>query len=367
MMSLEENIAQMFILGFEGTQLHPSTRKLQDFIRQGLGGVIFFEKNIAGYEQIAGLIDELQALVPGSLPLFTSIDQEGGKVQRTCAIPEHVEYLSPAELSATGKPKNAVLQAQLISAELLRMGINMNFAPVLDVNTNPQNPIIGIRAFGNTPAEVSAYAEGVYGTFQKNKIIPVGKHFPGHGDTHQDSHETLPHVDLPMEELERLHIAPFAQAIARGLEAVMVSHVHYRAFERAGGGSLSEELPASLSKAIVQDYLKGRLGFKGLIISDDMVMKAISARLTPIDSFIAAINAGIDLIIYKDSENLPENLFEQLAGAVNDGRVAPARVQESAEKILFFKKRYGILEKQAARPSFDPIAAQKEIDRIRPT
>ncbi|NLF83759.1 MAG: glycoside hydrolase family 3 protein, partial [Candidatus Gastranaerophilales bacterium] len=262
-LSLSEKVHQMFILGFPGTRLSDENLNIQKAIRKGIGGVILFTHNIESYEQTAQLSANLQEMA--KIPLFVSIDQEGGRVERTGNVKDKVNYLSPGEIAATKTPEFAAQQAEIMVKELQSMGVNMDFAPVLDVNTNPKNPIIGIRSFGDTPEQVIKFAKPVYQTFMANNIVPVVKHFPGHGMTGEDSHLTMPSVDLSMDELERIHIAPFKQAIADGISAIMVSHVHYKAFNE-------EVMPASLSENVIKRYLRNKLGFEGIVISDDMVM-----------------------------------------------------------------------------------------------
>jgi beta-N-acetylhexosaminidase len=347
----------MFISGFEGTVMDGSNVRIRELLQEGLGGVIFFGKNISSYEQTRALVAELKALSP--IPAYMSIDQEGERVCRTKHLPQFIKYRDAAKLGATGKTETARAQTEVMSRELKYLGFNMDNAPVLDVNSNPANPIIGTRSFGATPEKVFKFAREVYKTFQKNGIAPVGKHFPGHGDTNKDSHLELPFVAMPLGELERTHIKPFADAFRDGLDAVMVAHVHYRAFNP------DTVTPSSLSKEVITDYLKDRLGFKGLAISDDMVMQGAAAGRTPAEMFIQAINAGIDVIVYKDSHVLTPELFEQLARAVRDGKISGERVDASARNILEHKERHGILNLSSAAPiaTLDLAGCQREIDR----
>jgi len=333
-LSLKEKISQMFIMGFSGTCLNSENENIQNLAKNGLGGVILFAENIYSYEQTRILSKELQDI--SKIPLFISIDQEGGRVERTINIKNKINYLSPEKLASLkdiGFIKN---QTQIMAEELKSMGVNMNFAPVLDVNTNKNNPVIGARSFGNNPEDVIKYSEPVYKTFIENNIIPVGKHFPGHGETSVDSHLDMPVVELSFEELENIHIKPFKAAFNNGLDAVMIAHVFYKCFPCIK----NKAVPASLSKEIISVYLKEKLNYKGLIISDDMVMGGISKHYNYLDACIKGVNAGIDLFIFRNSNNETIKLIDELVKAVEKSLIPIEKVNESAEKILFIKKKY---------------------------
>ncbi|HSA07124.1 MAG TPA: glycoside hydrolase family 3 protein [Candidatus Gastranaerophilales bacterium] len=330
-LSLEQKIFQMFILGFSGVSLGKDNLNIQKAVRLGLGGIILFSENIRSYSQAAKLTQNLQKIA--KIPLFISIDQEGGKVERTGNVKNKIKYLSPGELAAGENPEAARIQAEIMSKELKFMGINMNFVPVIDVNTNPDNPIIGIRSFGNNPDTVIKFAKPVYETFIKNKIIPVVKHFPGHGPTGEDSHLTMPVVELDMEELENIHIKPFKQAIDDGVNAIMANHAHYKAFNKEG-------LPASLSHAILNEYLREKLKFKGIVISDDMVMGGIKNYFTGYEACLKGIQAGIDVFIYRDSSEEIFELAKKLCDAVKKGELAEDKINESVKRILICKEKF---------------------------
>lgn len=337
-MNLKEKISQMFIMGFSGTSLTSENINIQNLIKNGLGGVIYFAENIESYNQIRNLSEELQAL--SEIPLFISIDQEGGRVERTKNIKNKIDYLTPMALASIKNPEFVKRHTEIMVRELKFMGVNMNFAPVLDVNTNPDNPVIGIRSFGSNPDEVIKYSEPVYKTFAENNIIPVGKHFPGHGETSVDSHFDMPVTDLSLKELENIHIKPFKHALNKGLDALMISHVFYKCFN-------GENTPASLSEEIITKYLKEKLNFKGLIISDDMVMGGISKHYNYLEACIKGINVGIDLFIFRNSGDDMIKLIDELTDAAEKGLISLERTDESVNKILFFKEKYKISGMQA--------------------
>lgn len=327
-LSLKEKIFQKFILGFSGTELNEKNSVVQKAIQSGLGGIILFSENIASYEQTARLTAELQKLA--TIPLIMSIDQEGGRVERTINIKNKIKYLTPYELAQTGDPDKACQQAIIMVQELKSMGINMNYAPVLDVNTCKENPIIGVRAFGDNPETVINFARPVYKTFLDNNIIPVIKHFPGHGDSCEDSHHTMPCIDLPFEELENKHIKPFQVAINDGVKAVMVAHAHYPAFEK-------EEIPASLSEKVIIQYLRGNLGFDGLVISDDMVMGGVNNYYDSLEACVKGIQAGIDLFIFRNSSENILNIIHKLVQYTENGLLSINTINDSARRILACK------------------------------
>ena len=345
-LSLEEKIAQMFIMGFTGDDLDSN---ILNAVRAGLGGIIFFAENIKSIDQTAKLIQNLQK--SARVPLFMSIDQEGGLVERTINCTEKIEYLTPMALS--GKIQNVEIHTQIMAKELKALNINMDFAPVLDVNTNKYNPIIGIRSFSSNPDEVIKYSEPVYRILNKNNIIAVGKHFPGHGEAGIDSHKDMPSIELGFNQLDA-HIKPFKKAIENGLDAIMVAHVHYSAFN-------STKIPASMSKEVITDYLKDKLNFKGLIISDDMVMGGIANHYDRLSACIQAINAGIDILIFRDSTDENMALIDKLVIATKNGDIQQERINESVEKILLYKEKYNILAGKNNKPEILDINKEQDI------
>lgn len=352
--SAKEKLLQMFILGFPGKHPCAENANIQNAIRAGLGGVILFSENIESYEQTAKLTQNLQNLA--NTPLFVGIDQEGGRVERTINIKNKINYHSPEELTLTGNPDYAGIHASVMSEELKFMGINMNFAPVLDVNTNKNNPIIGSRAFSSDVQQVIEFARPVYSSFIKNSIMPVVKHFPGHGATGQDSHVTMPVLELPLEELENIHIRPFAQAIQDGVNAIMINHVHYQAFN-------DDPVPASLSEKIIKDYLRGKLGFNGLIVSDDMVMGGVQNYYDAHEACLKGIEAGIDLFIYRYSSDENMKIIEKLYDSVVKGDLSEKRIDESVKRILLCKEQYSFWQEKFPENIFKPEELQEKIDK----
>lgn len=366
-LSLKEKIYQMFVLGYEETNT-PQSHDLQgeatceakyknifNAIENNLGGIIFFAKNLNKREGFKDLVAKMQA--KSKLGLFMSIDQEGGLVERTICLDEKLHYLTPMALASAKNISLVEQHTQIMSEDLKSIGINMNFAPVLDVNTNPKNPIIGIRSFSQNTDEVCLYSQCVIDTFAKNSIIPVGKHFPGHGEAFLDSHKDMPDINLSKAELEKTHILPFKSAIESGLDAIMVAHVHFDAFDK-------ERIPASLSKNVL-GYLRDELNFDGLIISDDMVMGGIANHYSAIDACSQAILAGINLFIFRDSDDQTLDLIEKLYEKALEDTDLQAKIDFSVLKILEIKEKYSILEKsQINFPDFLVSDAQEKLESL---
>lgn len=326
-LTIEQKIHQMFILGYEGE--NPlSCPNFVNALKSGLGGVIFFTQNIFEKEKFKNAVELIKE--NSLIPPFLSIDQEGGRVERTLNLYGGSHYLNAYDAAQKGKDF-VQKQTQQISEELKYFGLNMNFAPVLDVNTNPNNPIIGKRSYSSSPEEVTKFGKIAANTYLKNGIVPVGKHFPGHGDTTVDSHLEMPELDMPFTELENTHIKPFKELI-NCIPAIMVAHVHYSAFD-------SEKIPASISQNVIQNYLRQKLEFKGLVISDDMVMGGIK-KFSPLEACKKAINAGVNMFIYRNSDNATIELIQQLIIAAKNGEIDIKLVDENIKYITAAKKMF---------------------------
>lgn len=345
-MSLKEKINQMFILGFDSENLEDNPN-LINLLNKSLGGVILFAKNITSYEQCLDLNKKIVEL--SNINPFISIDQEGGLVDRFINIEDkyQIEFISPMLLGLT-ENETIISKHTEIKAELLKyLGFNMNYDPLLDVNSNNKNPIISIRALSDNTEKVCKYAPLLYGIQEKFGIIPVIKHFPGHGEASIDSHLNMPIIDLPMNLLESIHIKPFKEAINNGIDAIMVAHVNYKSFEPDG------KTPASLSIKILNDYLKNKLGFNGLIISDDMTMGGVTKGFNKLYAVKKAIEAGVNTFIYQHSDILTVNLLDELEIAVINGEVDEELINFSVLKILKLKEKYNLLEKTNITHSVD--------------
>ena len=329
--NLKEKINQLFILGYEGEDF----RANDDFVnllKNGLGGVIFFTQNIVEIKQFKEQVKLIKSV--SKIPPFLSIDEEGGRVERFENLnknyPNGKKYLSAKYIAKQGE-KALTEQIQKISDDLKKFGLNMNFAPVLDVNSNPDNPIIGERAYSDDPDEVAKYALIVNNIYNKNGIITVGKHFPGHGDTKKDSHIEMPVVDSDFSEFEKIHIFPFKKAIEVNIPALMIAHVHYNCFDE-------EKVPASISKNVL-NYLYQNLKFKGLVISDDMEMGGIK-MYSPIEAVIKMLKSGVNCFIYRHCTKEVVELLKKLYRIAKDDVELQKAIDVSIGKISDLKKRF---------------------------
>ena len=315
---MEKLVYQMFILG-TGEWLNYALSK-------GLGGVIFFTRDIQTTSQFKILIDNIKS--KSIIPPFLSIDQEGGRVERTENI--HERYLSPRYAYQKGT-EFLTEQTRKISEELKEYGINLNFSPCADVNTNPNNPIIGERAFSDNAIDVINGTRIVSEIYRENGIIPCIKHFPGHGDADKDSHLTLPQINLSLKDMEKVHIAPFKDSIENGIEMIMAAHLHCTCFD-------NDIIPASLSKNAI-GYLRNKLGYSGIIISDDMVMKGVQ-EYGRLEAIIMGINAGLDMFIYRDADKETIETIDKLVKIAEENEDLKQKIVESNKRISVLKNKF---------------------------
>lgn len=311
---MEKLVYQMFILG--------TGFELDSALQKGLGGVIFFTPDIKSKDQFVSLVEEIKS--KAKTPLFLSIDQEGGRVERTENI--HARYLSPRFAYERGL-EFLSNQTEKIAHELKEYGLNLNFAPCADVNTNPNNPIIGERAFSDKTEDVIKGVEVVSEIYRKNGIIPCLKHFPGHGDADKDSHLTLPRIDLPLNKMEEIHIPPFKCKA----DMIMAAHLHCTCFDK-------EVIPASLSKNAI-GYLRNILKYDGVVISDDMVMKGVQ-DFGSLEACKMAILAGVDMFIFRDADKEVISTIEALIKEAETDEDLRIRIVEANKRIEKLKKLY---------------------------
>jgi beta-N-acetylhexosaminidase len=343
-MSLEQRVGQVFMLGFVGTSLNDTNRSLVQGLH--LGGVTLFARNIDNGSQLAKLDADLQSIAE-PVPLFISVDQEGGLVVRV--TDGATIFPGNMALGATGDPALARQVAQASATELLAMGVNMDLAPVVDVNTNPLNPVIGTRSFGSTPRLVSDFGTQTIQALQATGVSAVGKHFPGHGDTAVDSHRDLPVVEHSRERLEAVELQPFRAAIQAGVDGIMTAHLYLPRIEPR------QDLPATLSKTVLTGLLREQLGYQGLILTDALDMEAIKKDRTAAEAAVEAFEAGADMLLIAgitadDRAHLSEGP-PALLQAVRSGRVSEERLNASVLRILEAKARRGILPGAVAPPS----------------
>lgn len=348
-LTLEEKIGQVFMFGFPGNN-HEDAHKLIRELKPG--GIIYFARNCSTVEEVSSLSSRLQDWAASSgagIPLFIAADQEGGIVARlTQGIPVMPGPLSlSAAVSATDTDVHLIEQvSRAIGVQLRSAGINVNLAPVLDVNDNPDNPVIGIRSFGEDPCLVSEF--GVLATkgFLSAGVLAVGKHFPGHGNTSVDSHLDLPALPHSMERLNSCELMPFRAAINAGIPAIMSAHILFQAIDT--------QKPATLSHPVLTGLLRDTLGFQGLIMTDCLEMNAISKYPGTAIGAVEAFKAGCDLLLISHTRELQEQAWLALLEAVKSGEVSEDRLDRSVELILRFKEIFRIPNALPPKEAYDP-------------
>ena len=334
-MSLEQKVGQMIVVGFEGVRVNAEIQSL--ISRYFVGGVTLFARNIKSPRQVAKLTTDLQRLTRETerrIPLFIAADQEGGWVARlktgATVLPGNMA------LGATRSEELAKQAGRVTAIELAAVGINLNFAPVMDVNNNPRNPVIDRRSFGECPDLVSRLGRAYINGLQQNGVLATAKHFPGHGDTTVDSHTDLPTVGHDLERIQSVELKPFRAAIEANVAAIMTAHIVYSV--------LDAERPATLSRPILTGLLREDLGFDGLIITDDMEMKAIDNRYKAGEAAVMAVEAGADIVLTLWTYENQVKVFNALVSAVKNGRISEERIDRSVERILKYKKRSGVFD-----------------------
>ena len=317
---LRRHVGRLAIVGFAGHSVPDDLRAL--IAEFDLGGVIYFARNIAGPEQLADLSREIAALAP-DWPFWISVDQEGGRVARLKA--PFTEWPPAMTLGRSGDEALTDRFARALATELLAVGINLDYVPVLDVHTNPANPVIGDRALAEKAEDVARLGAVVIQALQSAGVSACGKHFPGHGDTTVDSHDDLPIVDHDRRRLEAVELVPFRRAIAEGVATIMTAHVLIP--------GIDEHRPASLSARIVQQWLKDELGYGGVVISDDLGMKAISRERPLGQASVEAIAAGCDaLLLCNSTTDEQVAALEALIHAAESGDLRSSRIDDAMKR-----------------------------------
>lgn len=386
-MSLEDKAAQMMIASFriwkeapeteDGAQAQEETpgvniTELNDEIRDMLGrdhfgGILLFGENFVDAEQTLRLTADMQNANKsgGGLPLMFFVDQEGGNVSR---IGYGTIGVGNMALAATGDPENARKMASVHGEEIGLLGIRADFAPVVDVNNNPANPVIGIRAFSDDPETVSKFGCAYLNGLHDVGIAAALKHFPGHGNTDTDSHTGFPVIDSSYEELKACELIPFKAAIDAGADMVMTAHIQYPRIETETYTSVSTGeqgfLPATMSRRILTDILRGDMGFQGVIVSDALDMAAITDNFSVEDIVKYTINAGVDLLILpgvKDTKlfALTQTYLNTVVSLVKAGEIDEARINDAVLRILRLKQKYGILDQKDFGVTEEKVSAAK--------
>lgn len=373
-MPLENKVAQMLMVDFRYWDENTSDnveRKgftvMNSQVKQILkdynfGAVIYFAQNLTGTKQSYELTMQMQqaAIEDGGIPMLISADQEGGSVYRLgtgTALPGNMA------LGATYNTVYAKMSGQIIGSELSSLGINTNLAPVVDVNNNANNPVIGLRSYGDDPVAVGNMASASISGMKEYGVIGCAKHFPGHGDTATDSHYGLPVVDKSLASLQNCELKPYEVAISQNVEMIMTAHILYPQLEKdkivSKKTGKAESLPATMSDDIITGLLKNRMGFKGIVVTDAMNMAGIAAYWNPVEAVVNSIKAGADMICMPcelsdigDLKNL-DAIINGVVDAVNKGEIPLSRINNAVERILKVKKDNGILSWKAENYSLE--------------
>ncbi|WP_010532238.1 beta-N-acetylhexosaminidase [Lentibacillus jeotgali] len=351
-MSLNEKIGQMIFSGVNGTKMTAETRSIIQ--KYHVGGVILYGDNITSKTQTVNFLNEMKtANADNPYPLLLGVDEEGGSVTR---MPDGVKSLpSSRSIGKMNDPDVAFQAGSILGKQMKTLGFNLDFAPVLDVNSNPDNPVIGDRSFGNNPKIVSKLGIQTMKGIQSEGVISVMKHFPGHGDTSKDSHLKLPKVDKSYGELSKLELAPFREAISKGADVSMVAHILLP--------KIDENYPASMSKKVITGILREDLDFDGVVITDDLTMGAITNQYNVAEAAVRSVKAGGDLLLVAHNSDLIPTVFDKLKTAVENGEISEERINKSVERITHLKEKYQLSDEKT--PNLNVQSINEEVETIR--
>ncbi len=371
-MSLEEKIGQMMVPSFRmlGDAGDIPVTELNEEIRSSIakyhyGGTVLFSENMADPEQTIRLTSDMQtASLEGSgIPMIVASDQEGGYVTR---LKYGTTGMGNMALAATGDPENARIMAGIHGKEMALLGINTDLAPVMDINNNPNNPIIGVRSFSDSPETVSTFGASFIEGLHENGVIATLKHFPGHGNTDTDSHTGFPCIQNTYDELRSFELIPFQAAIDAGADMVMTAHIQYPQIETGTYTSISTGeqvyLPATMSRTILTDILRNDMGFEGVIVTDALDMAAISDNFSREDTLCMTINAGANMLLLPviyDTGQLreTEEMVETALRLAEEGRIDINCIDDSVRRILTLKQKYGLLDQETFTVTDEQISA----------
>ncbi|QGQ94056.1 beta-N-acetylhexosaminidase [Paenibacillus psychroresistens] len=352
LMTLDEKIGQMVIVGVEGTAVSEQTRDLIDHYH--VGGIILYSNNIVNKTQTTDFLNELKQANTNlnKVPLWLGVDQEGGRVSR---MPnEYTKLPTNRAIGKINKPEFSNKLGNILGKELQSVGFNMDYAPVMDINSNPNNPVIGDRSFGADANLVSKLGVQTMLGIQAQKIAAVVKHFPGHGDTSVDSHLDLPIVQTDLKRLRSFEWLPFEAAIDNNVDAVMVAHILLP--------KIDPDHPASFSKTVITDYLRNELKFNGVVMTDDMTMGGIVNHYELKDAAAQSINAGSDVIMVAHEYEKAKEVLSNLKSKVETGELPEERINQSVYRILKLKLKYAIQDQALENTDITPI--NDEIKRV---
>ena len=329
---LRRLVGQRMVVGFSETKINDDITDLISNYK--IGNIILFKHNIENNEQLKKLCEELQKLVKQHTghEAFIAIDQEGGMITRLGNDGANVP--GAMAIAATGQVENAFLAGKITGEQLSSIGVNFDLAPTVDVNSNWQNPVIGVRSYSDEPEEAAKYAVAMTKGLLEGGVYACAKHFPGHGDTSVDSHVGLPVINKDINQLEECELIPFRKVIEAGIPAVMTTHILFPRIEK-------DNIPATMSHKIITGLLKERLGFQGLVVSDCMEMSAIKKYYGTVEGSLQAIKAGVDLVFVSHTASLARAVSDALTGALEDGQLSMKDMEDTVNKILDCKEELG--------------------------
>ncbi|BCW97568.1 MAG: beta-N-acetylhexosaminidase [Armatimonadota bacterium] len=345
-LSLDEKIGQLLMFGWQG-ETHEENITVSSHARLLLeefkvGGVVLLGRNVGTPAETARCMNELQER--SKLPLFIIVDQEGGMVARF--KDPFVVFPANMALGATGDPSLAYRAARATAEQLRAVGVNFNFAPCVDVNNNPLNPIIGTRSYGDNPETVARFAPEAIRGLHEGGVMTSAKHFPGHGDTAVDSHLALPVVDFPRERMDAVELPPFRAAMDAGVASIMTTHILFPA--------LDPELPSTLSPRIITGLLREEMGWQGLVVTDDLEMKGVADKWGAAQAAVLSLKAGVDCPLICHTLETQVEAVRAIKDALAAGEITEERIDASVRRVLELKERFGLLDGVAP---VDPEAA----------
>lgn len=322
---LDISVARLFCVGFHGTQL---TDDLMWLVDRGVSTVVLFKRNVDSPEQVAKLCGEIKRRA--GRPICIAIDQEGGRVMRLRG--KFTDMPPMRDVGRTNDPDLARHVGMVLGKELRAVNIDINFAPVMDVDTNPENPVIGDRSFGRSAQLVTRMGTAVIEGMQAVGIASCAKHFPGHGDTSADSHYTLPVLEHSLDRLEKVELIPFAAAINAGVASIMTAHVIFK--------PLDPDFPATMSEKVLKHLLRDRLKFDGVVFSDDLEMRAIAEHYGVEQAIIRGIHAGVDVFTICHDHQLQHRAIDRLIDAVENGEVSRDLIEQANRRVSAMMQKY---------------------------
>jgi beta-N-acetylhexosaminidase len=347
-MTVEQKVGQLFMIYPRRPTFDAEVERI--IIEDHLGGLILFAPNVEDPAQLAELANRAQSVATTSdagIPLLIAADQEGGRISRLWD--GFTQFPGNMAIGATHDPENARRMARAIAREMQAVGINMNLSPVLDVNSNPLNPIIGTRSFGDSPEMVVQMGLPMIETYREQGIVATAKHFPGHGGTEEDSHRKLPAVSHPLDHLWAVELVPFQAAIDAGVDVIMTAHVSFPAIDP------TPDLPATLSPLVLQDLLRGQMGFDGVIATDSLGMRALSEIHDPSEAAALALQAGADLLMFGKDPGYTlataHAAYVHVLALVQTGEIPLEQIDASVRRVLTLKARYDLLTWQPVDPA----------------